>query len=219
MKKEVALIASDFSPYCQRVEMLLVEKDVPYKKRKIDLSNRPDWFKKSAPLGKVPLLIVDDKVLFESMVICEYLNEAYDLKLHNSDLLVKSWHRGWIEFSNILIPSIFSLINAKSNEAFKVKKLELISKLAILEGKIKYSPYFDGEAFLLIDIAMAPAFKILTSIENKYCLEIFDRLPKVAAYAENLVIRCSLGQIIPKEYNETLDNLLAEKDSYILKIK
>ncbi len=219
MRNEIKLVTSGFSPFCQRVEMLLVEKDLSYKKREIDLSNRPDWFKKDAPLGKVPLLYVDDKILFESIVICEYLDEAFGLGLHNKNLIIKSLHRAWIEVGNAILAAIFSLIAAKNQDDFNTKKLILISKLTILETNLKYSPYFDGESFLLIDISMAPMFKILVAIENKFYLEIFDKFPKTAAYAENLVIRHSLGQIIPKDYDKMFNELLLRRDSYLLKIK
>jgi len=42
----------------------LVEKNIPYEKFEVDLANRPDWFVKDSPLGKIPLLYVGDKVLF-----------------------------------------------------------------------------------------------------------------------------------------------------------
>jgi glutathione S-transferase len=219
MKNEIKLVASNFSPFCQRVEMLLVEKDLPYKRREVDLSNRPDWFKKDAPLGKVPLLYVDDKILFESMVICEYLDEAFGLGLHNKNLVIKSLHRGWVEVGNAILAAIFGIIAAKNQDDFNIKKSILTSKLAILEANLKYSPYFDGESFLLIDISMAPIFKILVSIENKFYLEIFDKIPKTASYAENLVTRHSLGKIIPKDYDKMFNELLVKRDSYLLKIK
>jgi glutathione S-transferase len=219
MKNEIKLVASNFSPFCQRVEMLLVEKDVPYKKREVDLSNRPDWFKKDAPLGKVPLLYVDDKILFESIIICEYLDEAFGLGLHNKNLTIKSLHRGWIEVGNIILAAIFSMIATKNHDDFNTKKSVLATKLALLEANLKYSPYFDGDSFLLIDITMAPIFKILVSIDNKFYLEIFDKFPKTASYAENLVTRHSLGQIIPKDYDKLLNQILVNRDSYLLKIK
>ena len=219
MKSEVKLVATAFSPYCQRVEMLLVEKNIPYKKREVDLANRPEWFVKDAPLGKVPLLYIDNKALFESIAICEYLIEAFELDLHSKDLLTKSLHRGWIEIGNVILKAIFSLISAKDQDGFNDKKLALISKLAILEANLRYSPYFDGELFLLIDISMAPMFKILVSLDNKFCLEIFDKFPKVTAYAENLITRHSLGQVIPKNYAEIFDKFLAKRGSYLLKIK
>ncbi len=217
MRDEIKLIASSFSPYCQRVEILLAEKEIAYKRQEINLSNRPDWFLKNAPFGKVPLLYIGDKILFESMVICEYLNEDYGLALHSQDRLIKAIHRGWIEFSNLILSNFFTFISAKTMEAYDRKKLELVAKLAILDKNLKYNPYFDGDKYLLIDIAMTPIFKLMVTVENKFRLEIFDNFPKLAAYAENLVTRHSLGRIIPKNYDQILTTLLENKDCYLLK--
>jgi glutathione S-transferase len=68
MSQKIKLVSSRFSPYVHRVEMVLIEKNIPYEKQEVDLSDRPEWFVKDAPLGKVPLLYVGDKTLFESIV-------------------------------------------------------------------------------------------------------------------------------------------------------
>jgi glutathione S-transferase len=91
---KLKLVTAKFSPYGHRVEMTLIEKNIPYEKIDIDLANRPDWFVKESPIGKVPILYIDDKILFESMVICEYLEESFsDLPLHPKDLIIKAIRR------------------------------------------------------------------------------------------------------------------------------
>lgn len=70
---KIKLITSKFSPYGHKVEMVLIAKNIPHEKEMVDLANRPEWFVKDAPLGKVPFIYVDDKIIFESSVICEYL--------------------------------------------------------------------------------------------------------------------------------------------------
>ena len=74
---KIKLITSKLSPYGHRVEMVLLEKNIPYEKEYVDLTNKPEWFVNDSPLGKVPLLYVDDKPLFESLAICEYLDETF----------------------------------------------------------------------------------------------------------------------------------------------
>lgn len=51
------------------------------------------------PLAKVPTLKFDgDKILYESLVICDYLDEKYpEPKLHPSDLYQKSVDRMLVE--------------------------------------------------------------------------------------------------------------------------
>ncbi|MGY4160696.1 glutathione S-transferase [Bradyrhizobium sp. USDA 4461] len=75
------LISHKLCPYVQRAVIALHEKGVPFERIDIDLANKPDWFLKISPLGKVPVLVVtgdDGKevALFESNVICEYIEET-----------------------------------------------------------------------------------------------------------------------------------------------
>ena len=55
-----------------------VEFDVTF----INLREKPDWFLEISPHGKVPVLRVDDQVLFESNAIAEYLDEVVSPRLH-----------------------------------------------------------------------------------------------------------------------------------------
>ena len=59
-------------PYVQRAVIALTEKGVDFERIDIDLANKPDWFLKLSPLGKVPVLVDGDTVIFESAVIVEY---------------------------------------------------------------------------------------------------------------------------------------------------
>ncbi|XP_003386053.1 PREDICTED: glutathione S-transferase DHAR1, mitochondrial-like [Amphimedon queenslandica] len=43
----------------------------------IDLSNKPEWYKKLNPAGSVPALQYDDEIITDSYKILEYLDETY----------------------------------------------------------------------------------------------------------------------------------------------
>ena len=43
----------------------------------IDLKNKPDWFLEKNPLGKVPTLEQDQRIVFDSLICCDYLDEVY----------------------------------------------------------------------------------------------------------------------------------------------
>lgn len=59
---------------------------------------KPNWFYAISPLGKVPAIQKDGETLYESIVICEYLNEVYpDPPLHSSDPWKKALDKGLIE--------------------------------------------------------------------------------------------------------------------------
>ena len=59
---DLKLISFDLCPYVQRAAIILTEKGVPFERVTIDLANKPGWFLEISPLGKVPLLRVDDAV-------------------------------------------------------------------------------------------------------------------------------------------------------------
>ena len=90
MTAKLTLISHKLCPYVQRAVIALNEKGVPFERVDIDLANKPDWFLKLSPLGKVPVLIVrsdaGEVALFESNVICEYIEETQaGAKLHPQD--------------------------------------------------------------------------------------------------------------------------------------
>jgi len=214
---KIKLVTSKFSPYCFRVEMALIEKNIPYEKEVIDLQHKPDWFLKDAPTSKVPLIYVDDKILFESIVICEYLEELFPQNpLHPQDPHAKAIHRAWMEFSSGILAATFGMIWSQNQEQFDLKKAELISKLEILNKALKFSPYFDGEKFSLVDICLASAFKPLVFIDNKFTLEIFDLHKNVATYAEGVITRGSLTKVLPADYEEIFKSYLERKKSHLL---
>jgi len=43
----------------------------------IDLSDKPEWYLKIYPAGKVPALIYDDKFLSESLLLADFLDKQY----------------------------------------------------------------------------------------------------------------------------------------------
>ncbi|MFB6346148.1 MAG: glutathione S-transferase family protein, partial [bacterium] len=52
--------------------------DVEFELSEIDLHDKPEEFVELSPTGKVPMLVEDDYVLYESQVINDYLVERYE---------------------------------------------------------------------------------------------------------------------------------------------
>src|ERR1700758_2377104 len=103
MALPLKLISHKLCPYVQRAVIALTEKGVPFERIDIDLANKPAWFLEVSPLGKGPVLVVaterGEVALFESNVICEYIEETQGgPSLHPSDALTRAEHRAWMEF-------------------------------------------------------------------------------------------------------------------------
>ena len=99
----LTLISHPLCPYVQRAVIALIEKSVPYERVDVDLANKPAWFKAISPLGKTPVLKVDDRAIFESAVIVEYLEDTQANPLHPTDPLARAEHRAFIEFASSLL--------------------------------------------------------------------------------------------------------------------
>ncbi len=213
------LLTSAFSPYGQRVETLLLEKNISYSKEFIDLSNKPSWFVETSPLGKIPVLLVDDRPLFESLAILEYLEATYTENiLHPKNQFVLAWHRGWMEFSNTLLSLAFGLVFADNAQTIIDKQQELKNKLALFAKQLKYQPYFNGDFFSILDIAMASAMQPLLFLSEKFNLNLFENLDNLLQYANNVVSRPSFVKSLPENYVQIFENFLQRKNSFLLKL-
>ena len=93
---KLQLISHRLCPYVQRAAIMLAEKEQPCVRIDIDLARKPDWFMAISPLGKTPVLLVDDQPIFESAVICEYLDDTLlHPCTHKMRWLGRSTATGW----------------------------------------------------------------------------------------------------------------------------
>jgi glutathione S-transferase len=198
------LISFDICPFVQRSVITLEEKGVQYEIKYIEIENKPDWFLSISPFGKVPVLQVDDTVIFESAVINEYLDEtAPGRKLHPADPLQRAHNRAWIEFSSSLLVDRNRMQHAKEETEARELAGILNSKLGHIEGQLGEGPYFNGERFSLVDAAAAPLFQRLGwLLELAPDLGVFDGLPKVAAWSAALIDRESVKNSTVSDIHE-----------------
>lgn len=212
---ELELISHLLCPYVQRAIITLLEKEIPHERTYIDLANKPDWFQKISPLGKVPLLKVDREVLFESAVICEYLDEITPSSLHPSDPLQKARHRSWIEFGSSILNQITGLYNAPDQISFEQKCNELISKFLWIEQSLNHTGYFAGSSFSLVDAVYGPIFRYFDVFDTIQNFGIFTNTPRVETWRQLLLIRPSIHQAVTEDYGSRLLAFLQQRGSYL----
>src|SRR6185436_6122730 len=134
------------------------EKNLSWDGIRVRLANReqksPDFLKLN-PYGKIPVLVEDGKILFESCIINEYLDEKYP----KPPLMPKDhWARGrariLVDYAiNYLHEPYWALrgeIMMKKNEAERDQKVindrrsELLQKLQYLESELGDKTYMLG---------------------------------------------------------------------------
>src|SRR6218665_368700 len=174
------LISNILCPYTQRAAIQLAEKGLDATRTYINLADKPDWFMQLSPLGKVPVLRVGDTVVFETAVICEYIEEAtVDREpmwpAHAAD---RARHRAWAEFASTVIADVFGFYMAPDEVAFERKRSELAGRFAHLERQLVGSgPFFGGERFGLVDAAFAPIFRLLETFDRIADFRLLPGLP------------------------------------------
>lgn len=209
------LISFDLCPFVQRSVILLKEKQVDFDVEYIDLANKPDWFLKISPLGKVPVLQVGKTVLFESAVIAEYLDEVNPPAMHPKDPLQKALNRAWIEFGSSLFMAQFQMCMAPDEAGYSAKLEELKEGLDRLEGLLSMTPFFNGDEPALIDFCMAPLFQRLEIIERHGGANMTQGSFKLRHWCQNLLERPSVGQSVPEGFEEKFVGYIRSKGGYL----
>ena len=214
----IKLISFNICPYVQRAMIVLNEKNVPFDIEYIDLSAPPPWFYDISPLEKVPVLLVDDKPLFESMVICEYLDEVHQGSLYPADPFAKAQNRAWIEFGNDLLMTTFNFLHENEAKKFNHLKETMIDRFEILEEQLSGHEYYNGAEFSLIDAVYAPLFRYHEGIKHYKDYDIFEDAPNVKAWAERLLKRQSVINSVPDSYLDDITNYFKNLDSIFGKV-
>jgi len=178
---KLELISFKLCPFVQRAVIALKKQGIDYNITFINLMDPPEWFDELSPTGQVPVLKVDDEVIFESTVIVEFLNEISGEKLHPNDPVIRAKNRSWMSYSSSMFDHLFSLITG-DKETFVSAKGVLTQKLAKLEKIKSNQQYFNGDQFMMIDAAIAPFFMRVSWIneftDNVLSLEDFPKLQK-----------------------------------------
>ncbi|WP_428087575.1 glutathione S-transferase family protein [Candidatus Thioglobus sp.] len=162
---KLELISFKLCPFAQRAIISLNTQKLDFKMTYINPMDPPDWFTAISPTGQVPLLKVDDQIVFESSVISEFINDISPTSIHPKDVVQKANNRAWIDFSSTMLGDLFNLVIG-DEAAFNAAKKSLFSKLSKLEAVKSNKAFFNGESFNLIDIALAPIFMRLAWINE-----------------------------------------------------
>lgn len=200
MRTPLILVSHALCPYVQRAAIVLAEKGVPFERRDIDLANKPDWFLALSPLGKTPVLQVGGEAVFESAVICEYLDETEVPRLHPADALQRARHRSWMEFGSALLNAIGVFYSAADDTALAAAAKVIRERFGQVEAVLGDGPWFDGGRFGLVDAVFGPVFRYLDVFDGLGDFGFMDGLPRVARWRAALARRPSVRDAVASDY-------------------
>ncbi len=191
------------SPNCQRVKVVLAEKNLAYDTVPIDLRKQeqktPEYLKLN-PYGKVPVLTDDSTVLYESLIINEYLDEKYpNPPLMPKDPASRAKARILVDYGMAHFDSAYQKLRMElmkdakeqSQPVIDGAKSDLKKLLQRFEDEIGEQPYLMGD-FSLVDADLIPRF---TRLEGFGVLPD-PALPRLGKYMERIKARPSVRAIL-----------------------
>lgn len=142
--------------HCHRVRMTLAAKGVTYDHIIVDLNNPPEDLVDLNPYNSVPTLVDRDLVLYDTNVICEYLDERYP---HPPLMPVDPMSRARLRLAIVRIENdwltLMDQIEAGGKNADVARKT-LRDDLIRNAGAFKASKFFLSPEISLADCALAP---------------------------------------------------------------
>jgi glutathione S-transferase len=166
-----------------------------------------------SPLGKTPVLLVGDTPIFESAVICEYLDDTLLPRLHPADALQRARHRAWMEFGSAVLNGIAAFYNAPDEPSLRARRDELVQRFATLEAALRDGPWFDGDRFSLVDAAFGPVLRYFDTFERSGDFGFFDATPRLRGWRARLKQRASVRDAVATDYDARLQRFLRARGS------
>ena len=147
------LLVSKTCPFAQRAWIVTKALKLDCDIEIIDLKNKPEWFLKLTDFAKVPVLINDEqRVLWESFVVSNYLNELHGYTLSPDDRFASAVNEAWMEHAGLCQPWVYRITTAKNPSERRDAIQAYQKRLLPVENALTTSPYFNGEKFCLVDI-------------------------------------------------------------------
>jgi glutathione S-transferase len=162
-----------FCPFVQRSWITLHEKRIPHQYFEINPYKKDPDFLALNPRGLVPTLAVTvdktgqkQKPLYESVVICEYLDEVYNDPAQNGKSLLpedayeRARARIWIDhISSRIVPSFYRFMQHSDKKDYSLEQArgEMLGHLkTFIKEADEQGPFFLGERFSMVDVMLAP---------------------------------------------------------------
>ena len=207
---DLELILFKACPFAHRVVITLLHTQQEHRYTFINPAQKPDWIQAISPLGQIPLLRVDGtQTLFESSAINDYLNDISGGKLLPADSLQRARCRCWIEYSGVCQRAFGDLITAKDENQFHEAGINFLNLLGKMEEQLgENSRYFMGDPLSLVDIAFAPLFVRMHSLQSVVALPDSEPRPKIEQWQAELLALEVVQQSVNGDFFPIFKNMV-----------
>ena len=167
----VEIFSAEVCPYAHRTRLVLMQKGVDFSLTEIDLSNKPEWFTEVSPYGKVPSIRHDGRIIYESSIINEYLDEVFpEPPLLPTSPYERAMARIWMDYGNTRFNvASFKMLRENDGANQNALRTELDACLKFMEegmAKLSDGPYWLGTEPSLVDYSYYPFFERFCNVEH-----------------------------------------------------
>ncbi|KAI9115392.1 hypothetical protein K1719_013711 [Acacia pycnantha] len=207
---KVVLLHATVSMFSMRARIALAEKGIQYEGREQDLMNKGDELLQMNPIHKkVPVLIHNGKVICESLVIVQYIDEVWKDQgnpLLPSDPYDRAQARFWADFVDKKVAEPASRVWTKKGEELEAAKKEFIAALKQLEEVLGDKPYFGGDVFGYVDLSLIPFYSWFYAYETCGSFKIEEHCPKFIEWGKRCMQRDTVAKSLadPKQIYEVV---------------
>ncbi|CAM6107601.1 unnamed protein product [Calypogeia fissa] len=203
--EEVELFTTRGSPFGHRVQIALREKKIPFKITLVDFANKPQALLEANPIHqKVPTIIHNGKSVAESLVILEYLEDAFpgQVPLMPKDAFKRSKARFWIDYISKAQSTWNASFRTKEGtperKAANDKVLKILKTLDdCLTTVSPDGPFFAGTKFSLVDVVLAPLCNALPVFRELNNIVVpFEELPRLHKWVEVTKVHPSVSSTL-----------------------
>lgn len=205
-EEQVRVINLWVSLFGMRVLIGLEEKGVTYEYQEENLDSKSDLLLQMNPVHKqVPVLIHNGRPVSESLIILEYIEEAWPNTnpLMPSNPYDRALARFWADFLNKkFFEDAFYGILKCTGEAQEEGKRHMLQYLGLLDGELSAGgskPYFGGDQFGFVDIVCIPYACWFHALETlgKWKIPWESEFPKLQQWMKTCMERESVNKILP----------------------
>lgn len=164
-EEPVKLYAGWFCPFTQRVLLLLLEKRIPFQYIEVNPYQKPLSLLKLNPRGLIPTLSYEGKALYESTIICEFLEDAYPShypRLLTREPFERARLKIWTDhITSRVVPAFnrflqYQSVSLKDPRVLAIRNKFLTSLYEFTQEMHPIGPYFTGKEPCIVDYVLAP---------------------------------------------------------------
>lgn len=210
----IKILGGNVSPFVRKVRVFCTEKGIPYELEQVSPFAPPPGWRDKSPLGKIPVLEHDGRLINDSSVICAYLE-----KIHPQPPLFPSdpyeYARAlWLEEfmdggvvphagPGVFLPlALQPVLTRKDPDAAAIATAEKVLEekafplFAYLESQLGSAEYFVGNRLTIADISVASPF---VNLRHAGYPPDASRFPRLAAFVTRMHARPSFKGCIEEE--------------------